>query len=218
MKSKALPINTSKKKKEIASALNRFYQKPIARVSLELFLTIGLVSFLALFAIKPTILTMSNLIKEIENKQKLELQLTQKIAALQTAQSEFISIEPLLPILDEAIPSNPELIRTAKIIEKVATDTQVIIRSISVSDLPQNLLQDVPFSQKSKQNLSFSVSVSGDYISIRNFTETLRKSRKSFVIDTINFSIDESKGSKKLTASITINAPFFGVEAIKKKK
>ena len=206
-----------KKKNEVTSALNHFYDNPIAKVSLELFLTIGLVLFLAVFAIKPTILTMSGLIKEIENKQKLESQLTQKVAALQTAQTEYISVESLLPILDEAIPSSPEVILSAKIIEKVAADNKVVIRNLSVLELPQNIPDDTPFSKKSKQNLSFSVNISGDYVSIRNFSEALRNSRKSFVIDSITFELEENKGSKKLNASITINIPFFGVETTKEK-
>ncbi|MBU0974856.1 hypothetical protein KKD03_04105 [Patescibacteria group bacterium] len=201
-----------RKKSEITSTLNHFYKNPVAKVSLELFLTIGLVLFLAVFAIKPTILTMSSLIKEIENKEKLEKQLTQKIAALQTAQTEYLSVESLLPVLDEAIPSTPEIIKSAKIVEKVAADNKVIIRSLSIVELPQNDSVDILFSQKAKQKLNFSINISGDYVSIRNFTEALRNSRKSFVIDSVTFALEENRGSKKLNANISINVPYFGVE------
>ncbi len=200
------------KKSELSSTLNNFYQNPVAKVSLELFLTIGLVLFLAVFAIKPTILTMATLIKEIENKQSLEKQLTQKIAALQTAQTEYLSVESLLPILDEAIPSNPEIMKSAKVIEKVATDSKIIIKSLSILELPQNDSADVPFSQKTKQKLIFNVSISGDYVSIRNFAESLRNSRKSFVIDSVTFELEEDRGSRKLNATVAISVPFFGIE------
>ncbi|MBP7700842.1 hypothetical protein KA111_02150 [Candidatus Woesebacteria bacterium] len=207
-----------KKSSEITSTLNHFYKNPIAKVSLELFLTVGLVLFLAIFAIKPTVLTMSELIKEIENKQKLEKQLTQKIAALQTAQAEYLSIEAMLPMLDEAIPSSPEIIKSAKIIEKVAADNKVLIKSMSIFELPQNTGENIPFSQKSKQNLTFSLSISGDYISIRNFAETLRNSRKSYVIESVTFELEEEKGNKKLNANITINIPYFGVDTAEAKE
>lgn len=207
-----------KRNSELTSTLNNFYNNPVAKVSLELFLTIGLVLFLAVFAIKPTILTMSNLIKEIEIKEKLEKQLTQKIAALQTAQSEYLAFENLLPVLDEAIPSDPEIIRSAKIIEKIAADNKVIIRNLIIVELPKNTLEEIPFSQKSRQNLNFSLNISGDYVSIRNFSETLRNSRKSFVIESITFELEENNGSKKLNANITLNIPYFGVEATLGKK
>jgi hypothetical protein len=48
--------------------LNAFYQKPVAKVSLELFLSVGTIIFFAMFAIRPTLLTMSDLVKEIEDK------------------------------------------------------------------------------------------------------------------------------------------------------
>ena len=69
---------TTNRKKQLASLLEQFYHNPVAKVSLELFLTIGLVVFLALFAIKPTLLTMSDLVKEIEDKRELETQLSKK--------------------------------------------------------------------------------------------------------------------------------------------
>lgn len=200
----------TKKQREISASLNHFYNNPIARVSLELFLTIGLVLFLAVFAIKPTLITMSDLIKEIESKKKLEQQLTQKVAALQTAQSQYFTIEEKLPILSEAIPEQPQIILSAKLIEKIAADSKVIIRNMSIIEIPPEDDGQVPFSQKAKQNLSITVGVTADYIAIRDFVENLKNSRKSFVVESVVFSLEEEKGSKKLSANLTINAPYFG--------
>ena len=140
----------------------------------------------------------------------------QKMAALQTAQMEYLVVENSLSALDEAIPSSPEIIRSAKIIEKIATDNTVIINNISILEIPMELSEDILFSQKSKQNLSFSVNIIGDYASIRGFVETLRNSRKSFIIDSVTFALEERKDSKKLSASITINIPYFGVKKWKR--
>lgn len=204
--------NTSitKKQREISASLNHFYNNPVARVSLELFLTIGLVLFLAIFAIKPTLITMSDLIKEIESKKKLEQQLTQKVAALQTAQSQFFTIENKLPILSEAIPEQPQIILSAKLVEKIAADSKVLIRNMTIVEIPPEDTGEIPFSQKAKQNLSITVGVTADYVSIRDFVENLRNSRKSFVVESVVFSLEEEKGGKKLSANITINAPYFG--------
>lgn len=209
---------TGKKKRQISTSLNHFYQNPVARVSLELVLTILLILFLAIFAIKPTITTMSDLIKEIEEKEKLEQQLTQKIASLQTAQNQYLIFEPLLPFLDEAIPTNPEIIKSAKIIEKIAADNQVIIKNLSISELPGNAPDGTYFSQTSKQNMTVSLSITGDYVSIRNFVETMRNSRKSFIVDSIVFSLEEDKGDKKLSANITVKVPYFGLIEAQPKK
>lgn len=207
-------ILTSKQRKELAGALNNFYHNPVAQVSFELFLTIGLVIFLGIFAIKPTIQTMSELIKEIENKEKLEQQLTQKIAALQTAQAELITIKPLLPALDEAIPSNPEIIRSAKIIEKMATDSKVVIRSMGLSEVPNDAPEGTTFAEKSKQNLVFSMSIAGDYLSIREFVETMRNSKKSFIVSSVTFSLEEKRGEESLSATVIVDVPYFGLQSV----
>ena len=186
-------ILTAKKKKEMAAALNHFYANPVAKVSLELFLTIGLVLFLGMFAIRPTLLTMSDLLKEIETKKELETALTKKVAALQTAQNEYVAIESQIPTLDQAIPEQPEVILTTKIIERAAADNQVIITNINIAEIPEAVDGTIPFSQKTKEGVKISVAVSGGYISIRDFAETLRNSRKSYVIESVVFTLHETK-------------------------
>lgn len=194
--------------------LDQFYHNPVAQVSMELFLTVGLVIFLALFAIRPTLLTMSDLLKEIEDKTELEEQLTKKVAALNSAQSLYLSIEDRLPILDAAIPSTPETIHSLKIIEKLATDQGVVLNSISLTEIPETPVEIPDFEKLSRVNLDIALSVSGDYTSIKNFVAGLQNSQRTFVIDSVVFRISESRGDKQLRASILVKAPYFGVQGI----
>ena len=200
-----------KKRRELISVLNQFYTNPVAKASTELFLTVGLILFLGVFAIRPTIITMSDLLKEIETKKQLDDQLTKKIASLQTAQNQYLNIQDNLPLLEQAIPDQPQVIYTAKIIEKIAASSNVIIENLIVEELPEDISVTVPFSQKSKQLLNVSVRIMGDYVSIRSFVENLRTSRKSFVVESVVFSLEDDRGDKKLSANITIGAPYFGV-------
>ncbi len=205
-------VSTEKKKRELASALNHFYANPVAKASMELFLTVGLVIFLGAFAIRPTIVTMSDLLKEIETKTELDESLTKKIASLQTAQNQYLNVEDQLYLLDSAIPEQPEIILSTKIIEKVAADSKVVINNLSIAELPENSKDVVLFTQKSKENVSISVNITGDYLSIREFVETLRNSRKSYIIESVVFALQEDRGNKKLSANITIATPYFGIK------
>lgn len=211
-------LSAEKKKRELAVLLNGFYMNPVTRVSFELFLTVGLILFLGFFAIKPTIVTMSDLLKEIETKKELDNNLTKKIAALQTAQSEYIKVEPQIDLLNYAIPEQPQIILSTKLIEKIAAESKVVIKSLNISELPDDIDPNTPFSQKSKQSVNISANISGDYVSIRQFVEALRNSRKSFVIESIVFALEEDRGNKKLSANVTIEAPYFGIEVAEKKK
>ncbi len=207
---------TTNRKKQLASLLEQFYHNPVAKVSLELFLTIGLVVFLALFAIKPTLLTMSDLVKEIEDKRELETQLSKKVASLGTAQTLYLQVEDRLPVLDAAIPSHPGTITVLKIIEKIATDTGVVLGSISVSEIPDTPKEVPSFDVLTRVDLKLTTSVIGDYASIRDFVSKLQNSQRTFVVDTVVFNTSDNRGDKQLRASVSLHIPYFGVPNEKK--
>lgn len=201
----------SQKQKEISSALNQFYQRPVALVSLELLLSIGLVLFLGIFAVQPTLITMTELIKEREDKLKLTEQLDKKAATLATAQGVYTQILPSLPFLDEAIPQQPELVKSLKIIEKLATENDVIIKVVSVPEIPDEKPTVTTVVGMDRVDLPITVTISGEYLQIRSFVEDLKNSRRSYVVNSVNFSLQESRGQKKLSATITLSIPYLGV-------
>jgi len=208
----------TKKQRDLFITLQQFYQKPIAKVSLELFLSIATILFFAIFAIRPTLLTMSDLLKEIEDKEKLDKQFSQKIAALSTVQPLYLQLQDQLSILDDALPSNPQLIYSLKVIEKIASDVHLVISSINVVKIPEEKInQDnvIALTSFEKIDVPLIISISGDYSSIRQFVESLKEYRRSFVIDTIIFSTKELRGTRKLEARITISAPYFGIKELK---
>lgn len=204
----------SAKRQHISQALQDFYHKPVALISVELLLSLGLVLFLGFFAIQPTLLTMSDLLKEIEEKGTLLEQLEKKATALNTAQQIYIATQPRLPLLEEAIPSQPELIRSLKIIEKLATENNVIIGNISSPAIPD----EKPATETAKQtSVPVTISVVGDYPAIRSYVEALRGSRRLYTIQTVTFSLQENRGDKKLSASITVALPYYGESVISEK-
>lgn len=208
---------TSDRRRQLMTVLNQFYEKPVARISFELLVSVGAVLFFAIFAIRPTLLTMSDLIKEIEDKRRLDQALSQKIAALSTAQSEYLQLENRLVVLEEAIPSNPDLIDTLKILEKIASDRGLVISALSLNNIPAEPDGPIPFADLEQQNLTMSVTVTGDYPTIRQFVDDLHQARRMFVVDSVTFSTGDEQGQRVLRATMTINAPYYGppiVEAV----
>lgn len=197
-------------REKITRTLNEFYQRPVARVSLELFLSVGAVIFFAVFAIRPTLVTMSDLVKEIEDKRDLDQKLTQKIASLSTAQTSYLDVQERLYLLAQTLPSTPDLIHSIKVIEKLASDQGVLIDSLTVTEVPREVSPDVPFTKLKKNSYPVSMSLSGDYSNIRNFVQALISYRRLFVTDTVIFSTSEERGQKKLRANISLSIPYFG--------
>lgn len=200
----------TKKRKQLSFTLEKFYQNPVAAVSFELFLSIGAIIFFALFAIRPTLLTMSDLLKEIDDKKELNQKLVQKIAALSSAQAQYLNMEDRLHVLDEAIPTNPQLLQALKIIEKIASEQEIVVVQVNLPELPEENKEVMLFSEMKRQNLPMTVSVRGDYQSIRLFVEEIMKSRRTLIVESVNFSVDDNRGTKSLEASLTIFAPYFG--------
>lgn len=198
-------------REKLTKILNDFYQRPVARVSLESFLSVGAVIFFAIFAIRPTLVTMSDLVKEIEDKRDLDQKLTQKIAALSTAQTSYLDVQDRLFLLEETLPSTPDLIQVVKIIEKVAVDHGVLIDSLTISEVPKEIAEDVTFSRLRKNSFPISMSLSGDYANVRSFVQGLISYRRLFITDTVIFSTSEERGQKRLRVNISLSVPYFGV-------
>lgn len=202
---------TSKKQKQLSATLLAFYNQPIARVSLELFLTIGTVVFFALFAIRPTLLTMSNLIKELEDKRTLDTRLSEKIASLSTAQTQYIQLEPRLTLLDQAIPLQPQFYEAIAMIEKSASDNTLVLSDLTLQTIPPEVVTEDAKLQK-RQFLSFRVTVEGSYDSIKAFVTQLQGWRRLFTVENIIFSVEEERQQRKLEAILTIYAYYYGAD------
>jgi len=196
------------KQEQIQSALLDFYRNPIARVSLELGFSILAVIFFAIFAVKPTLQTMSELIKEIEDKRNLDEQLEQKIASLNTAQAQYQQFSSQFYLLNEAIPKTANLIEGLKIVEKIASDNGLVIKGISISAVPEEIIQSNE-SNAQRELLTFNVDLSGDYLKIRQFIEDLMNNRRMMLVDQVNFSLGNNRYQKDLSAIVRINLPYY---------
>jgi len=202
----------TKERRQLVQSLSSFYEKPVAKASIELFLSIGAVLFFAIFAIRPTLLTMSDLIKEIEDKRTLDKKLGEKVAALSSAQTEYLKFEPRLEVLNSAIPINPDLVLTLKIVEKIASEQKLTISAINLNDVPKEIEATTNFDKLTRKNLNFSILVSGEFPAIRAFVSSLMASRRSFLIEKITFVISDVRGIKRLEANISVSAPYYGLK------
>lgn len=196
------------RQQQVQKALQDFYKNPVARVSLELFFSIAAVIFFAVFAIKPTLTTMSELIKEIQDKRTLDEQLAEKIASLNTAQSQYEKYSSQFYLLDEALPKKASLVESLKIIEKIASENGLVIKGINVSDVPDEMNGADPATAE-RQNLTLNIDVLGDYVDLRQFIEDIINSRRMMIVDQVNFSMDSGRYQQNLAAIVRINLPYY---------
>lgn len=199
---------------EAKKALLAFYQKPVAQVSTELFFTIGAVVFFALFAIRPTILTMSELVKEIEDKRTLDESLRVKAQTLSTVSQQYFAIQDQLPLLDEVIPEQISAEKTLRVIEKVASDNRLIINALRLQSVPAPSDDTTTFDQLSPATIDLLLTVEGEYPAIRAFLDNLYTLSPLMTISSIQFTNTKvTDVSSLLTANFVIQAHYYSATA-----
>ncbi len=200
----------SNKSQDITRVLTEFYHNPVAQVSSQLVFSILAVIVFAIFAIRPTLLTMSDLIKEMHDKETLNQALIQKVAALSSAQAEFAISQDKIEILDQAIPPSPRLAEAVSIIEKIASDDNLLIRTLQANEVPREDSTATSSGEKTRISKPIVITVQGDYPTIRKFVSDLQNTQRIFVIDSVIFNLSDERGQKRLQAIITINIQYFG--------
>jgi Tfp pilus assembly protein PilO len=177
--------------------IRRFYQQKKVKVYTEIVLSIFTTAFFLFFAIKPTLITITGLIKEIKDKKEVTQKLEEKINNLNIAQEEYFSIQDDLYLVDQALPIEPKISLLIKQIEKLASTTGVSIEAIQYS--PLDIKGDTV--RNDIQDIEFKIVANGDYQKLKNFLSSLNNFRRIFRIDSFGFRASQKEGELSLSFS-----------------
>jgi len=177
--------------------IRRFYRLKKVRVYTEIVLSILTVSFFLFFAIKPTVITITGLIKEINDKKMVVQKLEEKISNLNLAQQEYLLVQNDLYLVDQTLPEDPQISVLVRQIEGLCSKTGVSLEGVQYSplDIKSKIFKNEP------QPIEIKLVVSGDYQNLKNFLYSLDNFRRIFKIDSFGFKT--SKEGEKLTLSIS---------------
>jgi len=184
--------------------LPRFYQSKKTRVYTGIILSIVTIIFFVIFAIKPTLITITQLFKQRKDQQTVADVLAKKITNLSQAQNEYLSIEPDLPIIDQSLPQEPQATLLVKQIETLARQSNVNISRLRLSEVP---LEQIGLPKTEKQPLVFNFSAFGDYANLKNFLTSLFNLRR--IVSVESFSFQKGIGENvNLSLNLTAQAWF----------
>lgn len=198
------------KQEQLTTVLLDFYQKPIARVSIELILSVLVVILFAIFAIRPTLMTMAELVKEIEDKKELSEQMNLKLASLATAQEQYALHQSQFYLLEEAIPRRLDVVKSLKKLEKLAGEEQLVINMMSVSAMPELVKEESlsnDFKDYQREFLPINVEVIGSYLQIREFVEKIMNIRQVVIVDQVI--VERMTETDNLSATLRISFPYY---------
>jgi Tfp pilus assembly protein PilO len=172
--------------------LSKFYQKKKARVYVEIILSLLAVTFFISFAIRPTFKTIAQLIRETKDQRTVSSELEKKINNLSEAQRNYLTIEPELVLIEEALPQKAEVTLLTKEIETLAHRSGIAIVNLRFTEV--NLTENQTGKQE-KQEVKFSFNALGDYPNLKNFLRDLMSLRRVVLVKAFSFQTGKSESN-----------------------
>lgn len=202
------------------NVLSAYNSKPNLRIYLELILSLGTIIVFAIFAIKPTILTIIEINNEIKGKEATIAKIDKKIVDLKTASNLLQTQSQNLALIDQAVPSEAELENLIRQIETTAINSSVELKSLTSSELllkgsqeKKRKVNDVSALPNNPEELPISFSVSGEYQNLFVFLQLIENLRRPVKFDTFIFNTSKSaEDAKTITLTISGRVPFLMTE------
>ncbi|HSX49018.1 MAG TPA: type 4a pilus biogenesis protein PilO [Candidatus Saccharimonadales bacterium] len=201
----AASIRQSQYQKYMLNIVALYQRRADLKAYTEILLSIAAVIFFIIFAIKPTIVTIANLITKINAEQQTSDQMTTKINNLSIAQGLYNEQTNNINFLNQAVPNGPDVATYVRQIEGMIKKdglTAITIGSGDVSII-------TPTATSSAQKLVSTISVSGSYEQLTSFISDIETLRRPAIIGKLDFALtDISQGQKGLTLTISPQTPF----------
>lgn len=179
------------------------YQKPAIKVSSALLLTVFTIIFFAAFAIRPTLVTVAELVKKIDDQQKVLNQMKEKSAALASAQTEYQAAAPQIPQLNSAIPQSENLPQLITLFEATSAFHQIPLSSLTLGDITY-AGTNVPH-LSGPQTRDISLSVTSDYANLKTYLSNLIRLPRLVSIEALSFAKPTNSNQSGEASDMQIN-------------
>jgi len=167
--------------------------------------TVFVVSFFLVVAIRPTLITIAKLQREIQDKEAAAIKLQEKVVGLIKAQSVFVNYLDDIEKLDRSLPNRVDYAVVAGVFEDLAVENGTDIASLSFNNLGNDRQIKNQFGTISLASIPFNLNVTGNYVNLKNFLINLENSYRIPIIDRTNFSATIKESGGLLTLSMTGN-------------
>lgn len=178
LKEEALPLFKDEKTKKFTS----------------LVFTLIALSFFGLIAINPTISTIAELNKELEDSQAVDAKLTQKINNITTLQQKYTALQNDLPLIFAAVPKESEVPLFAAQLQALAQNSNAQLVSLQTFEVdvkakpPKNYL-----------SFNFALVAEGSYNDLGKFLDNLISMQRVVSIDSMSLTKKTGGNTLQLT-------------------
>ena len=207
----------SRYKEYFLNVVNLYKQRADLRVFLEIILSLTTITIFAIFALKPTAVTIIGLVNEIKDKENSLSGLNQKINDLKTARNIYNQSQTQIQNIDAALSTAPQPNIFARQIEGLVSKDAVNISGLSVGEI--TLYGKDPQVKKSKETkplpedakeMPVSINVSGSYQTLTNFIKDFESLRIPTKIDVLTINSSLTSLGQIIILIISGRVPYIG--------
>jgi len=175
---------------------------------LEICATFTLIILFFVFAIRPTVLTISTLYSEIESKKKLKEELKVKINNVIIAQSNFADFQKRAYLIDTTLPQEAEYANAALQLIGILEKNNIPVKDLSFE---LNSALDPGLATKEKNLGAFQVSLQAqvDSTQLNTILEDMKKIRRLSYYGSVSISARTDKEANRNTINIGIVPQFY---------
>jgi len=204
------------------NVIARYKERADIKAYIEILLSLATVSIFAVFALRPTLLTIAELIKEIETKEAVLDEMKAKINSLTSAQvlydRERSRINSLLTSITEK--PDPEIYarqieglsqkHNSNIVEITAGEAVIVGKDRKTNKKEADYVNSFPEQAQSMAVSAIFTTSLDQYVNFANLISDFEKSRKPAQIDTLRIKVITNEDSEKeIELEISSRLPYF---------
>lgn len=179
------------------TALEPLFTQPKVRAYTMFVLSFFAMSFFGYFAIKPTLITISTLQRQIADARFVDQKLQEKINSLSAVSVEYEAIKPDLELIWAAVPKESKFPIFVKSLERIATESGTTIGSFVFKPINLSPLESTTSAREIP--IDFRLTLQGDYSKLADFIEKLSRLNRLSVIEKMEISTKGEKDTLRLT-------------------
>jgi Tfp pilus assembly protein PilO len=168
-----------------------------AQKYITIVLTLTTAIILGVFAINPTLSTIANLQKQINDNNFVEQKLQQKIDNLAVLQQRYSNLQTDLPIVSDAVPTTTQIPLFLAEVQSIVEDTSLTLTSLQASTIS---LSETPVGKYG--SFDFTLTANGPYQSMIDFLNRITNFQRVIALD--NISLSTANGSLGLSLKGTV--------------
>ncbi|MFH0863562.1 MAG: type 4a pilus biogenesis protein PilO [Candidatus Gottesmanbacteria bacterium] len=184
----------------LSPRLNRYYTKiqplvenPQVQAYSMLILSFFAIAFFGFFAIKPTVVTIAQLQRQISDSKLVEQKLQEKINALSQAQVAYEAVKPDLGVIMSALPSNAQFPTLIKGFEKISAESGTTLVNLNFQSINLTDVSKEATGAATETPVTFSLTAAGDYNQLSDFIRKLSFLDRLATIESLNITMQKKE-------------------------